>query len=407
MSAFARFGRPLRLGFIGGAAPSMIGQVHLRGALMDRRFVMVAGALSRGAERSRAAAPEYGIDAARAYASAEELIAREAAREDGVEAVAIVTPNHLHHAQAVAAIRAGLDVMLDKPVANSLEDAEDIARAAAAHGVALAVAHAYSGYPMLREARAMVAAGALGTLRFVQVEYLAGGLAGEVEAAPDAGRRWRLDPAKSGPSLVLGDIGTHAHHLACFVAGRRMAAISAEVATLAPGRAVQDYATARFRLDDGTRGSMVVCQAAAGTENHILLRVFGALGHLEWRHDRHNELRFAPLEGYPQTLSRGHPTLSAEALHATRFPRTGHPEGLHEAFANLYRDFAEAAAARRLGVAPAALTLFPTVADGVEGLRFVTAALASEAAAGAWISLSDQPGGRNTSASPSRADTTP
>ena len=385
MSALAALGRPLRLGLVGGAAPSMIGQVHRRGATMDNAFALVAGALSRDAGRGREAAAEYGIAPERAYASAEEMFAREAQRPDGIEAVAIVTPNDLHRPQALAAIAAGLDVMIDKPLANSVAEAEEIVRAAASAGVAVGVAHAYSGYPMIREARALVAEGRLGALRMVQVEYFGSGLATRVEEAPDASRRWRLDPARSGPSLVLGDIGTHAHHLACFITGEPFATISAEVAALMPGRRVQDYAQARFRLAGGARGAMVLCQGAAGAENHILVRVFGEGGHLEWRHAVHNELRLAPLEGFPMMLSRGHVGLSAAATRATRFRRTGHPEGLHEAFATLYLDLAEQAAARRLGVSPDPLALtLPDARAGLDGLRCVEAALRSSAADGAW-----------------------
>lgn len=388
MSAADRLGRPLRLGFIGGAAPSMIGQVHLRAALMDRRFVVVAGALSRDPARGLAAAGEYGIAPERSYGSVAEMIAREAARPDGIEAVAIVSPNDTHHAYALAAIAAGLDVMVDKPMTNGVAEAEEVARAAAARGVALCVTHAYSGYPMIREARALVAAGRLGALRAVQLEYLGSGLAAPVEQGPDAARRWRLDPARSGPSLVLGDIGTHAHHLAAYVCGEPFESVSAEVGALMPGRVVHDYAQLRFRLAGGARGAMTLCQGAAGVENHILLRVVGAEGHLEWRHASHNELRLAPLEGYPMLLSRGHATLSPAATHATRFRRTGHPEGLHEAFANLYADFAEQAAARRLGCAPDPLaTTAPGAAEGVAGLRFVAACLASQQADGAWTRL--------------------
>jgi predicted dehydrogenase len=381
-------GRPLRLGLVGGATPSMIGQVHRRGATLDNAFALVAGALSRDAARGRAAAAEYGIDPDRAYAGIAEMIVREASRPDGIEAVAIVTPNDLHHAQALAAIAAGLDVMVDKPMANSVVEAREIADAVAARGVAFGVAHAYSGYPMIREARALVAAGRIGVPRMVQVEYFGAGLAARVEDAPDAAGRWRLDPARSGPSLVLGDIGTHAHHLACFVAGAPLEAVSAEVGTLMPGRAVQDYAQARFRLAGGARGSMVLSQAAAGAENHILLRVFGADGHIEWRHAAHNELRLAPLDGFPMTLSRGHPMLSPAATRATRFRRTGHPEGLHEAFATLYLDLAEQAAARRRGIAPDPLALsLPGAQAGLDGLRFVEAALRSSARDGAWEAL--------------------
>jgi predicted dehydrogenase len=366
----------------------MIGQVHARAARMDRAFDIVAGALSRDAARGFAAAAEYGIDPARSHASPEAMIAAEAARPDGIEAVAIVTPNDTHHRHALAAIAAGLDVMLDKPVANSVIEAADIAQAAAARDVALVVTHGYSGYPMIREARALIVAGRIGAVRSVQVEYLGSGLAAFVEGGADAAKRWRLDPARSGPSLVLGDIGTHAHHLAAFVCGEAFAAVSAEVGAVMPGRRVHDYAQARFRLASGARGAMTLCQGAAGVENHIMLRVIGAEGHLEWRHAAHNELRLCPIDGPPVTLSRGQAWLSDAARHATRFHRTGHPEGLHEAFANLYADLAEQAAARRLGIEPDPLSrTAPGAAEGLAGLRFVEACLASDAAGGAWVTL--------------------
>jgi predicted dehydrogenase len=280
--------------------------------------------------------------------------------------------------------------MIDKPLANTVAEGEAIARAAAARGVAFCVTHAYSGYPMIREARALVAAGRIGELRAVQVEYLGSGLAAFVEGGADAARRWRLDPAKSGPSLVLGDIGTHAHNLVGYVCGEAFAGVSAEVGTLMPGRVVHDYAQLRFRLVAGARGAMTLCQGAAGVENHMLLRVIGTQGHLEWRHAAHNELRLCPLDGFAMVLTRGHPLLSAAATEATRIRRTGHPEGLHEAFANLYADLAEQAAARRLGIPPDPLsTTAPGAAEGVAGLRFVAACLASEGADGAWTALAE------------------
>ncbi len=378
-------GAPIRLGFIGGAAPAMIGPVHRRAATFDCRFEVVAGAFSRDPAKARDAAAEYGVAPERSYGSAEAMMAAETGRSDGIEAVAIVTPNDLHQRHVVAAASAGLHVMVEKPLANSVAEAEAIAQAVATHDVVLCLAHAYSGYPMLREARAMVAAGRLGATTMVQVEYLGAGLATHVEAQEDAPRRWRLDPGLSGPSLVLGDIGTHAHHLACYVSGERVTELSAELGTLRPGRAVQDYAQLRFRLAGGARGTLLASQAAAGAENHILLRVFGESGHLEWRHDRHGELRFAPLEGFPVTLTRGHPALSPEALRAGR-QRRGHPEGLHEAFANLYLDFAELIAARRQGRAPDPIARsVPGVSEGMAGLRLVATALESAAQGGAWL----------------------
>jgi predicted dehydrogenase len=375
------------LGFVGGAAPAMIGPVHQRAALLDRRFAIVAGAFSGNPDKAAAAAAEYGVAPGRSYASAEAMFAAERQRPDGIAAVTIVTPNDSHRRLACAAAEAGLHVMLEKPLANSLEEATAIAQAVAAHGTILCLAHAYSGYPMIREARAQVAAGALGAVRMVQVEYFGAGLASFVEAQADAPRRWRLDPATSGPSLVLGDIGTHAYHLACYVAGEAALRLSAELGTLQPGRKVQDYAQLRFRLAGGGRGALVASQAAAGAENHILLRVWGERGHLEWRHERHGELRLAPLDGFPLTMTRQHPLLSPAALAAGR-QRRGHPEGLHEAFANLYQDFAELIRARQRGDAPPASALsVPGLPEGLAGMRMIDAALRSQARDGAWVEL--------------------
>jgi predicted dehydrogenase len=378
---------PIPLGLIGGAAPSMIAPVHLRAAQLDGRFALVAGAFSRDPAKAKPAAAAYGVAPERSYESAEVMIASEAARPDGIRAVVVVTPNDSHARYVMAAAAAGLDVLVEKPLANSIEEAEATATAVRRAGTVLCIAHAYSGYPMLREARERVAAGEIGAVRMVQVEYFGAGLAPHVEADPEATRRWRLDPALSGPSLVLGDVGTHAHHLACFVTGQRIATLSAELGTLQPGRVVQDYAQLRFRLAGGARGTLIASQAAAGAENHILLRVWGERGHLEWRHDRHGELRLAPMDGFPMTLTRGHPALSPASLRAGR-QRRGHPEGLHEAFANLYLDFAELIAARRGGRLPDPLaTSVPGLDDAMAGMHLVAAALTSEARNGAWVEL--------------------
>lgn len=381
-----RLGRKLRLAVIGGASGSLIGSVHRAAALFDNRFEIVAGVLSSNPERARAEGVAIGLAAARAYGEVTAMIAAERSRADGIDAVTIMTPNDSHHRLARAAIDAGLDVICDKPLCNTLAEAEDLAKAVRERGGVFCLTHSYAGYPMLREARAQVASGRLGAVRLVQVEYFGSGLAARVEDLPDAGRRWRLDPARSGPSLVLGDIGTHAHHLANFVVGEPIARLSAEVGTLMPGRKVQDYASLRARFASGARATLTLCQAAAGAENHISIRVFGERGHLAWSHREHNQLIWAPLEGFAETMTRGNPRLSPAARRATRIGRTGHPEGLHEAFANLYADAAEAIAARRAGAACDPLALdFPTVEDGVRGVRFVDAALRSQAADGAWV----------------------
>jgi predicted dehydrogenase len=243
---------------------------------------------------------------------------------------------------------------------------------------------------MVREARQRVARGEIGEVRIVLVEYLGSGLARKVEDGPDAARRWRLRPEISGPSLVLGDIGTHAHHLACFVSGRRMAQVSAEVGTLMPGRAVHDYAHVRFRLAGGATGALVASQAAAGAQNDISVRVYGTTGHVAWRHSARDYLTIAGLDGESRTVEAGSPLLSPNALRASRMKRTGHTEGLHEAFANLYSDFADLILARRGGdrTDDAAPDL-PLAREGVEGLNFVAAALASSAAGGKSVAVAE------------------
>jgi predicted dehydrogenase len=384
----AAFGRPFRLGILGGAPPSMIGPVHRVAAAMDQRFTLVAGVLSSNPKRSRAEGMAIGLPGERCYGSVEELIAKENARDDGIEALAIITPNDSHTAHLTLALSAGLDVMMEKPLCNDLGEARVLRELAVSTGCAVAVTHTFSGYPMLREMRARVLAGEIGAVRLVLVEYLAGGLATAVELGPDADKRWRLKPERVGPSLVLGDIGTHAHHLVSFVTGQPFARVSADVGTLLPDRKVHDVAQVRFRLAGGARGQMEVSNAAAGMSNHIGLRVFGETGHMEWQHRKHNELAIASLNGEIRTIAAGQPMLSVDAQSSLRLMRPGHPEGLQEAVANLYCGFADMMLARRGRPTSGAPRLVPTIDDGVAGLAFVTACLESSERDGAVVRLS-------------------
>ena len=376
--AFAALGRKLRLGVVGGGPGSFIGSVHRSAALLDGRFDIVAGVLSSDPEKSRAAAAALGFTG---YADVEKMLAAER-----LDAVAVMTPNDLHFAACQVAMAAGLHVICDKPMTNTLPEAQALEEMARDTGRVFCLTHAYAGYPMIRQARAMVAAGAVGELRAVQVEYLQAGMSARVEAGElSAKLRWKLDPARGGASLVLGDIGTHAHHLSAYVSGRAVESLSADLGALLPGRRVDDYGAFLLRFAGGVRGTMTVSQALAGTENAITLRVFGDAGHIEWTHARHNHLTLA-LQGRPvQTLARGDADLLPAAKRLVRLPR-GHPEGLLEAFANLYRDAAEAIAAEITGVAADPLALeFPTADDGAAGLAFIEAALASRAKDGAWV----------------------
>ena len=374
-------GRRLRLAVIGGGPGSFIGEMHRAASRLDDRYRIVAAALSSDAERGRAAARRIGVPDDRAYGSGAELIDREAARDDGADVVAIMTPNETHREYSVAALERGFDVICDKPLANSLDDALAVVRAVRACRRVFALTHNYTGYPMVRQARAMVAAGQLGAIRLVQVEYVQGGNAVE----PDPPTRWRFDPARSGPSLILGDIGTHAHHLVCYVAGVELEAVAADVGAIVPGRQVHDYAGVLLRFAGGARGCLWATQAAAGMESSLGFRISGALGTVEWHQDRANELRFLPLDGPAQVRTRNGPGTLPLSARGSRVGK-GHPEGFHEAFANIYADAAEVIAARRSGGVPDPLALhFPTVADGARGLAFVEAALASSDAGGGWV----------------------
>ncbi len=377
-AAFDRLGRKLRLGLLGGGPGSFIGPIHRAAALLDNRFELVSGVLSSSPARNREGAAAIGI-APRATLA--EMIA-----QDRLDAVAIMTPNDRHFPECREALAAGLDVICDKPLTNALSEAR--ALEAAAKGHVFCVTHAYAGYPMIRQARAMVAAGVLGELRAIQVEYLQAGMSTKVEAGELTPKlRWKLAAERSGPSLVLGDIGTHAHHIACYVSGRKLVRLAADLGAIVPGRAVDDYGAFLVRFQGGVRGTLTASQALAGTENDITLRVFGAEGHLSWTHRENNHLVLA-LNGRPvQRLARGDLDLLPPAKRVIRIAR-GHPEGLTEAFANLYRDAAEAMAARILGVPADPLALdFPTVSDGAAGLAFVEAALASRRQGGAWVDV--------------------
>lgn len=382
-TVFQRLGRRLRLAVIGGGPGSFIGAMHRQAARLDDRYALVAAALSSDPERARSAGQGIGIPADRCYPSGQALIEAEAQRADGAEVVAIMTPNDSHFTFAMQALERGMDVICDKPMTNTLEEAQALHAQVQATGQVFCLTHNYTGYPLVRQAKAMVMAGELGEIRLVQVEYVQGGRA---KAGP-ARRPWKDDPARSGPSLVLGDIGTHAHHLLCFMTDLSVAEVAAEVGSVVPDRVADDYAGALLRMSNGARGSFWVTQAAAGVENGLRIRISGALGSLEWQQEHPQVLQFKPLGAPAQVRTPNGPGTLPLAARSSRIV-AGHPEGFHEAFANLYSDAAEAIAARRLGQAPDPLSLFfPNAHDGLQGLRFVTAAVASSANQGAWTAL--------------------
>ncbi|QEE28140.1 Gfo/Idh/MocA family oxidoreductase [Terriglobus albidus] len=378
-----KLGRKLRLGMVGGGPGAFIGEVHRIAARFDGKYELVAAALSSNAEKSKTFAAELGIP--RAYGSFAEMAEVESKREDGIDVVAIVTPNDTHYAIAKAFLDAGIHVMCDKPMTTTLDDAIKLAEEVERSGLIFALTHTYSGYPIVRQMRSIVESGVLGKVRMINVEYVQGWLATPLESSgSNKQAEWRTDPKRSGPAGCLGDIGTHAYHLAYFVGGLEPASISADLTTFVEGRRLDDNVQAMIRYEGGAKASLWSSQIAIGNENNLNLRIYGEAGSLEWNQENPNYARYTPLNQPTQILSRGGGALNAAAA---RLP-AGHPEGYFEAFAQLYADLAERITARleERDPAPASL-LLPTCQDGVNGLKFIEAALRSSANQSSWTSL--------------------
>jgi predicted dehydrogenase len=379
-----RAGRPLRLGMVGGGRGAFIGAVHRLCARMDGQYELVAGALSSDPQRAKDSGADLGLAPDRVYASFAEMAAAEAKRADGIEAVSIVTPNDSHHAIARAFLDQGIDVICDKPMTTTVEDAIDLVKAVRRSGLVFGLTHNYTGYPLVRQAREMVAAGELGRIRVVQAEYVQDWLSTKLEDSGHKQAGWRVDPRRAGAGGCIGDIGTHAYNLACFVTGLNATELAADLGRFVPGRQLDDNVHILLRLDQGARGMLWASQVAPGNENGLRLRVYGERAGLEWSQEHPNQLRFSPLGQPPQTLSRAGPNLGPAAAHATRIP-PGHPEGYLEGFANLYRDLAEQIRARRAKRKPDPQALLaPTVEDGARGVKFIAAAVESSGMNGAW-----------------------
>jgi predicted dehydrogenase len=372
---------------VGGGPGAFIGAVHRIAARLDDRFELVAAALSSDAARARAGARELHIVPERAYGSFSEMAAAEKSRPDRIDAVSIVTPNHLHFAPAKAFLEAGIHVICDKPLTTTVEDALALAEIVRGSGLIFGLTHNYTGYPLVRQAREMIEASELGRIRVVQVEYAQDWLTTPLEQTGQKQAVWRTDPAQSGPAGSLGDIGTHAYNLACFVTGLRCDQLAADVSIFVPGRRLDDNVQMLLRFDGGARGMLWASQVAAGNENNLRLRVYGEKAGIEWGQENPNYLRFTPYGKPPVTISRAGAGVTASAKHASRIP-SGHPEGYLEAFAQLYADLAEQIAARNAGRAPAPSSLLvPNVKDGVAGVRFISGVLESSRQNSAWVNL--------------------
>src|SRR5229473_3290803 len=391
MTANAKAGdvknRRLRLGMVGGGRGAFIGAVHRIAARMDDRLELVAGALSSDPAKSKAAAQELHIAAARAYGSFAEMAVAEAKRPDRIDAVSIVTPNHVHFGPAKAFLEAGIHVICDKPLTTTVEDAVALAGIVRTSGLIFGLTHNYTGYPVVRQAREMIAAGELGQIRVVQVEYAQDWLTTAVEATGQKQAVWRTDPARSGPAGSLGDIGTHAYNIACFVTGLKCEQVAADVSIFVPGRRLDDNVQVLLRFEGGARGMLWASQVATGNENNLRLRVYGEKAGLEWGQENPNYLRFTKYGKPPVTISRAGAGATASAKRASRIP-SGHPEGYLEAFAQLYTDLAEQIAARSAGRAPTASSLLvPGVMEGVQGVQFIAGVLESSRRNSGWVSL--------------------
>jgi len=380
-------GRRIRLGMVGGGEGAFIGGVHRIAARLDDHYELVAGALASSAEKARRSGLALGLAEERCYADYAAMAKAEAARGDGIEAVAIVTPNHLHAPVAEAFLKAGIHVICDKPLATTVKEARRLEMLAAKHRRVFAVTYNYTGYPMVREARQRVKDGLLGEIRVVQVEYAQDWLTESLEATGQKQAEWRTDPARSGAGGCVGDIGTHAFQLAGYVAGLEVSELCAELSTFVAGRRLDDNVQVLLRFGNGARGALWASQVAPGNENNLRLRVYGSRAGLEWRQEQPNQLQWSPFGEPPQTVSRATGAAGAAAARVSRIP-AGHPEGYLEAFATLYGEIAEAIRAARPGAGKLdAAVQFPGLDDGRRGVEFIAAAVGSSARGGRWVRL--------------------
>ena len=379
-------GARLKWGLVGGGEDSQIGGTHRIGARLDGAFDLVAGALDVDPARGREYARRLGVAADRAYGTWEEMLAGERDQPERPDLVTVATPNRTHFAIARAFLEAGCHVLCEKPLTTTVEDAEALVAAARGAGRVLAVNYGYSGYPLVRHMRAMVARGDLGRVRVVFAEF-AHGFYADAADRENPRVRWRFDPAEAGTSAVYADQGIHAQHLACFVTGQAIRSVSADFASLVEGRELEDDAMVSFRMSGGAVGRLWATGLAVGRMHGLTLGVYGEKGGLEWAQEQPNQLRWTPLGEPVRTLERGGRDLSAAAERASRVT-IGHPEGMPLAFGNVYADLAEVIGARREGRAPDPLALdYPSAEDGLHSLRVIRAAVASAGAGGAWTDV--------------------
>ncbi|WP_170414735.1 Gfo/Idh/MocA family protein [Ruegeria arenilitoris] len=371
----------IRLGMVGGGNDAFIGGVHRIAARLDDKFELVAGALSSTPEKSLESGRALGLE--RVYEDFKQMAIREARLKSGIEAVSIVTPNHVHYASAREFLKRGIHVICDKPLTSTLADAKKLVKAAESANALFILTHNYTGYPMVRQAREMVANGEIGKIRVVQVEYPQDWL---TEQQDFKQAEWRTDPERSGAGGSTGDIGTHAYNLACFVTGLKAESLAADLQAFVPGRKVDDNAHVLLRFEGGARGMLWSSQVAPGNENALRLRVYGEKGGFEWSQEDPNYLWFTPYNEPKRLITRNGAGAGDAANRLSRVP-PGHPEGYLEGFANIYGEAAEAIQAFRNGISPDGSVVYPTVHDGLNGVKFVAACVQSSSRNAAWVSL--------------------
>jgi predicted dehydrogenase len=381
--------RKLRLGMVGGSLDAFIGEVHRKAASLDYKFDIVCGAFSSSAEKSKATGEALGLAPERTYGSYKEMIEKESQlpEDERMDVVSIVTPNHVHFEPAKLSLENGFHVIIDKPLAFSLDEAKELQEIVETTGNILALTHTYTGYPMVKEAKHYVDSGKLGKIRKIYVEYPQGWLATPLEQEGNKQASWRTDPSKSGEGGAVGDIGTHAANLAEYVSGLNITEICADINTVVENRLLDDDCAALLRFDNGASGVLMASQIATGEENDLKLRVYGDKGGVEWTHTNPNTLLYKTLDGPAKVIRAGTGYLSEAATANTRTP-AGHPEGYLEAFANIYVAFYQAVTDFKNGtLKPLDEYDFPDVADGVRGMAFVSTMIKSGKSDQKWIKI--------------------
>ena len=378
--------KKIKLGMVGGGEGAFIGEVHRIAARMDERFHLCAGALCSDPERSIKSALDLGLPEDRSYSDYKEMAISESQRDDGINFVSIVTPNHLHHPIAKAFLEVGINVICDKPMTMNSEEAQELIDISESSDLIFAVTYNYSGYPLIREAREIIKKGELGSIRIIKVEYIQDWLTEPIENTGQKQASWRVDPKKSGIGGSIGDIGTHAFHLAHFVTQQLPNKISADLSCFVEGRELDDNAHILMRYESGAKGMIWSSQVAPGNENNLKIQIYGEKGGLIWQQENPNELILNLLNQPSRRLTRGSSFVGDQSARLTRIP-AGHPEGYLEGFANIYREVADEFSAKISGKPISKDILYPTSKEGLYGVSFIEAAIESNSKDSVWTDL--------------------